>query len=109
MGLEGQARTAVTLTLTLTRRPPAADSAGELATIPCQGCGGFLEVSHPDMEEPELLLGVCETCHHWFALGVEFDSGEILICRLLGAEFVRASLGPPGCDLRDETPVAIDE
>lgn len=39
----------------------------------CPGCGSALDLHQPDIELPERLLGVCESCKGWYVLDGEWN------------------------------------
>ncbi len=52
-------------------------AAVELHALKCPYCSLPLSLSQPDLTSPERLIGVCETCKHWFLI-------DILPARALG-------------------------
>ena len=54
---------------------PAVDPAEEPAVgdplISCRACGAGLELSQPDADRPELLLGTCTDCGSWHQVRIQ--------------------------------------
>jgi hypothetical protein len=50
----------------------------------CEGCATPLEMSQPDEQRPERLLGVCPACGSWFLVEAA-DTGLPVVVRLANA------------------------
>ena len=62
----------------------------EPTAFACPSCSCPLDIQQPEADCPELLLGTCQDCGTWAAIGVDDEKGEALILELKG---LRKALG----------------
>lgn len=55
----------------------------------CLNCPSKLTLHQPDMELPERLLGVCESCKHWYLIDLVREVNEGVMVWLPDNEVVR--------------------
>ncbi len=55
----------------------------------CLNCSSELTLHQPDMNTPERLLGVCESCKHWYLIDLVPDVSQGVMVWLPGCEVVR--------------------
>jgi hypothetical protein len=59
-----------TVSFSVAEDPGAATEVDPDPLISCRSCGGSLELSQPDSERPEALLGTCGRCGGWHRVEV---------------------------------------
>ncbi len=55
----------------------------------CLNCSSDLTLHQPDMNTPERLLGVCESCKHWYLIDLVPDVSQGVMVWLPDQEVVR--------------------
>jgi hypothetical protein len=55
---------------------------GDLAWVRCADCRKSLELSQPDGDFPERLLGVCTSCRRWALVELAADEAEAVMVLL---------------------------
>ncbi len=55
----------------------------------CLNCASDLTLHQPDMNSPERLLGVCESCKHWYLIDLLPDLTDGVFMRLPDHEVIR--------------------
>ncbi len=55
----------------------------------CLNCSSELTLHQPDMEMPERLLGVCESCKNWYLIDLVRDVSQGVMVWLPDSEVVR--------------------
>lgn len=61
------------MAIQLLRSPAPSRPPTPRPTVPTCDCGSPLDLSQPDVFDPDRLLGICIHCHSWYQL----DSGSV--------------------------------
>ncbi len=64
----------------------------------CLNCSSDLTLHQPDMDTPERLLGVCESCKHWYLIDLVPDVSQGVMVWLPEKEVVRELSRPDPSD-----------
>ncbi len=64
----------------------------------CLNCASDLTLHQPDMNTPERLLGVCESCKHWYLIDLVPDLSQGVMVWLPDQEVVRDLCRPDPSD-----------
>ena len=64
----------------------------------CLNCASELILHQPDMNTPERLLGVCESCKHWYLIDLVPDVSQGVMVWLPDKEVVRDLSRPSASD-----------
>ncbi len=55
----------------------------------CLNCSSILTLHQPDKESPDRLIGICESCKHWFLIDMIPDEIEGVMVRLPDLQVIR--------------------